>query len=63
MHYNGPETPISIEIDEMKYRQTGESFEEKIKRISRALMDDVNHKNALEDILGNMRFLPAGRVQ
>jgi len=63
MHYNGPESPISIEIDEMKYRQTGESFEEKIKRISRALMDDVNHKNALEDILGNMRFLPAGRVQ
>ena len=33
MHYNGPDTPISIEIDEMKYRQTGESFEEKIKRI------------------------------
>ena len=63
MHYNGPETPISIEIDEMKYRQTGESFEEKIKRISRALMDDVNHKDALENILGNMRFLPAGRVQ
>jgi len=63
MHYNGPESPVSIEIDEMKYRQIGESFEEKIKRISRALMDDVNHKNALEDILGNMRFLPAGRVQ
>ena len=63
MSYSGPTTSLSIEIDEMKYRQRGESFEEKIKRISRALMDNVNHKDSLEDILGNMRFLPAGRVQ
>ena len=63
MNYNGPVAPISVEIDEMKYRQKGESFEEKIKRIARALSDDDSHKDSLEGILGNMRFLPAGRVQ
>ena len=61
--YVGPTKKISQEIDELKYRQKGESFNEKIKRISRALSDDINHKHNLEDILGSMRFLPAGRVQ
>lgn len=55
--------PISIEIDEMKYRQSDESFDDKIKRIALALSDCEEHKDNLEDILGNMRFLPAGRVQ
>ena len=50
-------------MDEMKYRQEGESFDEKIKRISRALADGVVHQWELEDILGEQRFLPAGRVQ
>jgi ribonucleoside-diphosphate reductase alpha chain len=61
--YLGPESSISKEIDEMKYRQKDESFDEKIKRISRTLSDDDEHRYKLEDILGNMRFLPAGRVQ
>ena len=61
--YEGPDMPISMEIDEMKYRQKGESFDEKIKRIANALCDDEQHKFDLEDILGEMRFLPAGRVQ
>jgi ribonucleoside-diphosphate reductase alpha chain len=47
----------------MKYRQKGESFNDKIKRIARALADDTDHQYSLEDILGTMRFLPAGRVQ
>tara|TARA_B100000287_G_scaffold428590_1_gene480260 strand:+ start:1251 stop:3011 length:1761 start_codon:yes stop_codon:yes gene_type:complete len=59
----GPTKKISQEIDELKYRQKGESFNEKIQRISRALSDDINHRHNLEDILGSMRFLPAGRVQ
>ncbi len=59
----GPESSISKEIDEMKYRQKDESFDQKIKRIARALSDDDEHKYNLEDILGEMRFLPAGRVQ
>jgi len=61
--YIGPQTTLSQEIDEMKYRQKGETFNDKIKRIARALCDDDNHRYELEDILGSMRFLPAGRVQ
>ena len=61
--YDGPGAPLSQEIDSMKYRQEGESFDDKIKRIANALMDNEDHQFELEDILGNMRFLPAGRVQ
>lgn len=59
----GPETSISQEIDMMKYRQRDESFDQKIKRIANALSDNEDHRYKLEGILGNMRFLPAGRVQ
>ena len=34
-----------------------------IKRLARSMSDDINHQWELEDILGSMRFLPAGRVQ
>ena len=61
--YVGPSMPISEEIDQMKYRLEGEDFDGKVKRIARALADGVEHQYNLEDILGNMRFLPAGRVQ
>jgi len=61
--YVGPTKPISIEIDKMKYCQKDETFDEKVSRIARALADDQRHKDNLKDILGNMRFLPAGRVQ
>ena len=61
--YSGPSMPISEEIDQMKYRLEGEDFDGKIKRIARALADGIEHQYQLEDILGNMRFLPAGRVQ
>jgi ribonucleoside-diphosphate reductase alpha chain len=61
--YKGPSMPISEEIDKMKYRLKDETFDGKIKRISKALCDNDVHQYALEDILGNLRFLPAGRVQ
>ena len=61
--YPGPSMPISEEIDQMKYRLQDEDFDGKIKRIARALSDGIEHQYNLEDILGNMRFLPAGRVQ
>ena len=61
--YEGPTLPLSQEIDKMKYRQTDESFDQKAKRIARALADGIDHQWELEEILGNMRFLPAGRVQ
>ena len=61
--YEGPTKPISIEIDKMKYCQKDETFDEKVSRIARTLSDDQRHKDNLKDVLGNMRFLPAGRVQ
>ncbi|MDA8747902.1 adenosylcobalamin-dependent ribonucleoside-diphosphate reductase [Litoreibacter sp.] len=54
---------IAQEIDEMKYRQKGETFNDKISRIARTLSDGDEHRFVLEEILGEMRFLPAGRVQ
>ena len=62
-YYTGPETPLSIEIDEMKYRQKGETFDDKVKRMASALADDAEHEMEIEEIFGNQRFLPAGRVQ
>ena len=61
--YPGPSMPISQEIDEMKYRQEDEDFNGKVLRIASTLSDNEEHRIDLEDILGNMRFLPAGRVQ
>ena len=62
-YYNGPTLKLSQEIDKMKYCQDDESFDDKIRRIAGSLSDDQNHKWELQDILGEMRFLPAGRVQ
>ena len=47
----------------MKYRQEGESFDDKVQRIAVALSDGDEHEFELKDILGDLRFLPAGRVQ
>ena len=62
-YYEGPSVPLSQEIDEMKYRQEGETFHDKVVRLAGALNDTNEHRLELEDILGNLRFLPAGRVQ
>ena len=62
-YYTGPTVTISQEIDKMKYCQEDESFDDKVRRIAGSLSDDQEHKYELQDILGNMRFLPAGRVQ
>jgi len=61
--YEGPSLPLSQEIDKDKYRQEDESFNDKVNRIATALYDTEEHKMELLDILGDMRFLPAGRVQ
>jgi ribonucleoside-diphosphate reductase alpha chain len=47
----------------MKYRLDNESFEECVYRIANALKDDDDHYYMFKDILMDMRFLPAGRVQ
>lgn len=59
----GPTLPVSIEIDEMKYRQEGESHREKCSRIGNTLADSPEHFYKWRDILLPQRFLPAGRVQ
>lgn len=59
----GPTLPVSEEIHAMKYRGVNESFEDAMTRVADALKDDFPHFKAFKNILLNMRFLPAGRVQ
>lgn len=59
----GPTLPISEEIHQLKYRQDGESFREAMSRIADSLKDSDEHFHQFRDILLDMRFLPAGRVQ
>jgi len=59
----GPTLPISIELDQMKYRQEGESHYDKCTRIADALKDSDDHFRSFREILLDQRFLPAGRVQ
>ena len=62
-HNYGPTIGISEEIHAMKYRSKGESFKDAMTRVAEALKDDKEHFNQFRDILYNMRFMPAGRVQ
>ena len=59
----GPTLDVSKEIHSMKYRSKGEGFKEAMARVANALKDDEEHFTKLKDILYNMRFLPAGRIQ
>jgi ribonucleoside-diphosphate reductase alpha chain len=59
----GPTLAISEEIHSSKYRGKGESFYDAMMRLSGTLCDSEQHRQGLKDILLNMRFLPAGRVQ
>jgi len=59
----GPTLRISDEIHAMKYRAKGESFREAMIRVADTLKDNEDHYLKFKDILLNMRFLPAGRVQ
>jgi len=59
----GPSIGISEEIHAMKYRSKGESFKGAMTRVAEALQDDQEHFLNFRDILYDMRFMPAGRVQ
>jgi len=59
----GPIIPIAIWADEQKYRQEGETFNQKCARVAQALTDDTEHYNYFNTILKDQRFLPGGRVQ
>ena len=58
-----PTLPVSKETHASKYRSHGETFKECCNRIASALKDDNEHYHKFRDILLDMRFLPAGRVQ
>jgi ribonucleoside-diphosphate reductase alpha chain len=60
---SGPTLAVSEHTHKTKYRDENESFEQMCSRISRTLADSEDHRRAFDDILLDMRFLPAGRVQ
>lgn len=59
----GPTIPIAIWADEQKYRQEGETFNQKCARVAEALCDNKRHYAYFNEILKQQRFLPGGRVQ
>ena len=61
MEKYGPTIPISIEVDEAKYRVPGETFEQSITRL--AQITEPPARGDTLDMLLNQRFLPAGRVR
>ena len=58
-----PTLPVSKETHASKYRSHGETFKECCNRIANELKDNDEHYHKFRDILLDMRFLPAGRVQ
>lgn len=59
----GPQLPFSDELHAGKYRSEGEGFREAMNRVANGLKDDDAHFHALRDVLLDMRFMPAGRIQ
>ena len=59
----GPTLPISLETHAQKYLSPGENFDSMVYRLADVLSDYPEHREALKDIIGNQRFLPAGRIQ
>lgn len=59
----GPTMPISEEVHAAKYRQEGETFEHAMSRVSSGLSDNGAHQEEFHEIITDMRFMPAGRVQ
>jgi len=62
MHH-GPILPYSQDLHAKKYRGEGETFREGMNRVGSALKDSDEHFHAFRDILLDMRFMPAGRIQ
>ena len=61
-HY-GPNLKISEWIHSTKYRGKGETFKEAMSRVASTLSDSGEHYHQFRQILLDMRFLPAGRIQ
>jgi ribonucleoside-diphosphate reductase alpha chain len=59
----GPRTEEANILHAMKYRGANEDFREAMGRVAFGLKDTDNDYHSMRDILLNMRFLPAGRIQ
>lgn len=59
----GPSLPYSDELHAQKYRGEGEDYREAMNRVSAGLKDDDGHYHELREVLLDMRFMPAGRIQ
>ncbi len=59
----GPRTEFADFQHAKKYRGEGESFKDAMSRVASTLSDGPEHYQAFRDILLDMRFMPAGRVQ
>lgn len=59
----GPTTLLSDKLHAEKYRGKGESFREAASRVANSLSDNEEHFKEFREILLDMRFLPAGRIQ
>ena len=61
--YPGPSLPLSQELHATKHRASGQSFNEAVHAIADRLKDGDEHFKEVRDIIGNQRFLMAGRIQ
>ena len=59
----GPQNLFSDHLHATKYRNEGESFQQAMARIAYTLKDSEEHYEHCKDILYDMRFAPAGRIQ
>lgn len=63
MSTHGPSLLFSQQLHAEKYRGKDESFKEAMNRIAGSLKDNKEHFHEFRDILLDMRFMPAGRIQ
>lgn len=59
----GPQTEACDAIHAEKYRGVGENFREAMNRIAASLQDDHTHYMEFRELLLDMAFIPAGRIQ
>ncbi len=59
----GPKLPFSIELHTEKYCGEGEDYRDMVNRVASGLKDSEAHWEILREIIGDMRFLFAGRIQ
>lgn len=58
----GPQTRFGQDIFSQKYAFRGEDYRSAANRIGSALSDSPDHYHKVRDLVGNLEFLPAGRI-